>query len=154
MENHLKPYLMEHPLFKWLDSRYVSFIAQNASHESFDAGERILTAGEEANRFYIIIHGEVTIESPSTTGARTEVQRLTDGEVLGWSWLVPPHQWQFDACATKHTTTFALDADAIRTRCEEDHDLGYELMKRFSSVMLVRLHAFRKRCDSLSVEPS
>jgi hypothetical protein len=31
----------------------------------------------------------------------------------------------------------------LRKKCEEDHDLGYELMKRFSAVMIQRLQATR-----------
>ena len=74
MNNTLKPYLLEHPLFKWLDSRYVDFIASNAAHESFDEGEVILKTGEEAERFYVLVHGEVVIESTADTGDRHTVQ--------------------------------------------------------------------------------
>ncbi len=78
------------------------------------------------------------------------MQTLKDGDVLGWTWLVPPYRWQFSARATQPTSALVLNGVAIRTRCEEDHDFGYELMKRFSSVMLERLHAFRKAMETVS----
>jgi hypothetical protein len=39
----------------------------------------------------------------------------------------------------------ALDGAALRTLCEQDHDLGYEMMKRFALVIVQRLAATRTR---------
>ena len=74
------------------------------------------------------------------------IETLDAGESLGWSWLFPPYRWHFDARA--------LDADRARSRstapacaakCEEDHELGYELMRRFAQVIVERLQATRLR---------
>ena len=37
----------------------------------------------------------------------------------------------------------ALDARCLRAKCDEDPALGYELMKRFSSILHVRLQSAR-----------
>jgi hypothetical protein len=37
----------------------------------------------------------------------------------------------------------ALDGKCLRTKCEQNHDLGYELLKRFSQIMSRRLDATR-----------
>ena len=37
----------------------------------------------------------------------------------------------------------ALDAACLRGKCEQDHELGYDLMKRFVPVVVERLHATR-----------
>jgi CRP-like cAMP-binding protein len=68
---------------------------------------------------------------------------LAAGEVLGWSWLIPPYHWKFDARAIEQTRALALDGKCLRTKCEEDHDLGYELLKRFAQIMEERLQATR-----------
>jgi hypothetical protein len=39
----------------------------------------------------------------------------------------------------------ALDGEALRKLCEKDHDLGYEVMKRFALVIVQRLAATRAR---------
>ena len=95
-----------------------------------------------------MVHGEVSIETEHPPGTITAVQVLGDGDVLGWTWLIPPYEWQFSARARSSCSALALNAIAIRTRCEEDHDFGYEMMKRFSSIMLQRLHAFRRASES------
>jgi CRP-like cAMP-binding protein len=66
-----------------------------------------------------------------------------EGDVLGWSWLIPPYHWRFDARAIEPTRAISLDARCMRTKCENDHDLGYELMKRFARIIEQRLDATR-----------
>jgi len=71
------------------------------------------------------------------------LERVGPGEVLGWSWLFPPHEWYYNARAVRETKAIALDARRLRERIERDPGLGYELMKRFSAIMLNRLEATR-----------
>ena len=73
------------------------------------------------------------------------VQALGPGEVLGWSWLLPPYEWHYSARAAEPTDVVALDGKALRARCEEDHGLGYEMMKRFALVIVQRLVTTRAR---------
>jgi CRP-like cAMP-binding protein len=73
------------------------------------------------------------------------IQTLGPGEVLGWSWLLPPHEFHYSARALEATEVVALDGRALRSRCDQDHDLGYEMMKRFALVIVQRLAATRAR---------
>ena len=71
------------------------------------------------------------------------IQSREAGEVTGWSWLIPPYRWHFDARAMDLTRAIALDGKCLREKFEKDHDLGYELMKRFALVIAERLDATR-----------
>jgi len=64
---------------------------------------------------------------------------------VGWSWLVPPYHWLFDARAVEPTGAVVFDGLCLRGKCEEDPRLGYELMKLVSQVMFSRLVATRVR---------
>ena len=68
---------------------------------------------------------------------------LGEGDILGWSWLMPPYHWQFHARAVEVTRAIALDGKCLRTKCEQNHDLGYELLKRFCHIIERRLEATR-----------
>ena len=69
-----------------------------------------------------------------------------EGELVGLSWLLPPYRWAYDARAHRaRRAPIALDAACLRGKCEDDHDLGYELMKRFVPV-LVRAPAGARGC--------
>jgi CRP-like cAMP-binding protein len=71
------------------------------------------------------------------------IQTIEKGEILGWSWLIPPHTWHFDARALEPIRALAIDGKCLRAKCEANHDLGYELLKRVSSIMYQRLQATR-----------
>ena len=139
----LEPYLAEHPFLKGLDPRHLNIIVGCASNVRFDAEQYILREGEEATNFYIIHHGKVALEIFTSDRGPITIQTIGEGDVLGWSWLIPPYQWHYDARAIEPTSAIALDAKCLRIKCEEDHDLGYELLKRFTRVITQRLEATR-----------
>ena len=138
----LAPILKEHALFQGLKPDYIELLIECASNVRFNAGELIFRQGKEANRFYLVRHGRVAVEI-SAPGRQITIKTLTENEVLGWSWLFPPYQWQFDARALELTRAIALDARCLRGKCDHDPELGYELMKRFSCIMLETLQASR-----------
>jgi CRP/FNR family cyclic AMP-dependent transcriptional regulator len=142
MEN-LEHILTEHPFFRNLDPRYLQLITGCASNVRFSAGQFIFREGEEANQFYLIRQGNVALEVFSPQGGPITVQTLSDGDILGWSWLFPPYRWKFDARAVNLTRAIALDGACLRKKSEEDHELALELLKRFSLIVEERLQATR-----------
>ena len=142
MEN-LERFLTESRFFKGLKKEYLELLTGCASNVRFDAGEFILRTGEAANACYLIRQGKVAIEVLAPKRGSIIIQTLGEGEVLGWSWLVRPYQWQFDARAVEMTRAIALDGECLRRKSEEDCCLGYELLKRFSELMVERLEAAR-----------
>ncbi len=142
MEN-LERILAEHPFFEGIDPGYVQLVAGCAANVRFDAGQRIFCTGDEAEQFFLIRHGRVNVEVRSPGRGAATIQSLGEGEILGWSWLLPPYRWHFDARAAELTRALALDGKCLRTKCEEDHELGYELLKRFSQIIVQRLDAAR-----------
>lgn len=139
----LKPLLAEHPFFAGLSDHVVDLIVGCASNTRFDAGEFLIREGQEANQFYVIRHGRVAVEIMSPDRGAIQIETLGPGEILGWSWLIPPYYWVFDARAVELTRAIALDGRCLRTKCEEDHDVGYELLKRFSYIVGQRLESTR-----------
>lgn len=139
----LKGYLAEHPFLSDLSTEQIALIVGCASNVRFDANQFIFKEGQEANQFYIIRHGKISLEVYRASRGSIAIETIDEGEVLGWSWLVPPYNWHFDARALELTRAIALDGKCLRTKCEEDHDLGYELLKRFAHIIMQRLHATR-----------
>jgi CRP/FNR family transcriptional regulator, cyclic AMP receptor protein len=125
----LEPILAQHPFLQDLDKHHLELIVGCASNVRFDAGRFLLCEGEEANHFYIIRHGRVALEVHSPQCGPIVIETISEGEMLGWSWLFPPYYWRFDERAVEMTRAIALDGKCLRNKCELDHDLGYELMK-------------------------
>ena len=71
------------------------------------------------------------------------IETLDAGEVVGWSWLFAPYRWQLDARATEACRLVAFDGACLRGKCDADHELGYQLMRRFAAQIVERLQATR-----------
>jgi len=143
MMQTLEPILSEHPFLKGLKPDYLKILVGCASNVRFNAGQHLFREGEEANQFYMIRQGKVAVEVRAAELGPITVQTVGEGDVLGWSWLIPPYRWRFDARALELTRAITLDGICLRTKSEEDHDLGYELLKRFSNIIVERLEATR-----------
>jgi CRP-like cAMP-binding protein len=139
----LERILAAHPFFHDLAAAHLALVVGCASNVRFDAGRFFFRTGEEANRFFLLREGAVALEAAAPGKPPLVVQTLGGGEILGWSWLVPPYQWMFDARALEPTRAIALDGKCLRTKCEADHDLGYELLKRTAHILWDRLEAAR-----------
>jgi CRP/FNR family cyclic AMP-dependent transcriptional regulator len=139
----LDPILAQHPFLEGMERHHLELLVGCASNVRFDAGKFLFREGEEANQFYFVRHGRVVLEIFSPQRGPIEIETLTEGDVLGWSWLVPPYYWRFDARAVEMTRAIALDGKCLRNKCETDKALGYELLKRFVNIVDRRLQATR-----------
>jgi CRP/FNR family transcriptional regulator, cyclic AMP receptor protein len=147
----LAPVLAEHPVLQGLAPAHLELIVGCASNVRFNPGEFIFRAGQEANHFYVVRSGRVSVETFAPQRGAITIETVGDGELLGWSWLIPPFEWHFDARALNLTRAVALDARCLRNKCDADTALGYELLKRFSQVMEQRLEATRLQLLDLYV---
>jgi CRP/FNR family transcriptional regulator, cyclic AMP receptor protein len=138
-----------HPFLRGLSDENLQRLADASMYCQFEPGEVIFREGEPANRFYLIHSGEVELEA-FDTDRLLAIQKLSAGEVLGWSWLFEPYQWHFNARATQRTTATFYYATRLREECEQDPKFGYELMKRIAHVLMDRLQWTRRKCFGLA----
>jgi len=139
----LETLLADHPFFRDLAQADVQFIAGCGSNVRFDPDQYIFREGDPMDRFYLIRHGRVALEIGSPDRGRLTIGTLGEGELLGWSWLVPPYRSSSDARAVELTRATMFDGACIRGKCEADPRLGYELLKRVAQILGQRLQATR-----------
>lgn len=140
----IEQYLPEHPFFAGLTPDELALVAGCAVNVHVRPGEPLFHEGEPADTFYVIRHGRIAIETRLPTGSVVLDTALGD-DVVGWSWLVPPHRWTFDARATEETSAIAFDGACLREKCRQDPALGYALLQRVVGVMSDRLRSARVR---------
>jgi CRP/FNR family transcriptional regulator, cyclic AMP receptor protein len=133
----------ELPTFEGLLPAQLELIAGCGGNRVFEAGEYLAREGDEADTFFAIRHGRVALEIAAPGRGALMIATLGEGAVVGWSWLFPPHRWSFDARALERVRAVAFDGACLRGKCDADHELGYELMRRFAAVMLDRLQTTR-----------
>lgn len=132
-----------HKLFHGLDDNFLQLLAGNASNVMFHAGDYLFHEGEMADNLYLIRQGHVRLEISAPGHGSMIFQTVGPEEIIGVTMLVPPHRWTFDARATELTRAIAIGSAFLRSRCDADPGIGYEMMKRFMPVIVDRLHSTR-----------
>lgn len=140
----IRKLLVSHAFADELEPKYIDLLAEIAEPRDFDTGDFLTRMGKPANQCFLICKGQVSVElyQPGRGSRAVETLNPTDS-VLGWSWLVTPYTWCFDSRAIEPTETLALDTKALRDACEADHEFGYQVLKRFTTVFAERLRATR-----------
>ncbi|MFD3921203.1 cyclic nucleotide-binding domain-containing protein [Streptomyces sp. NPDC058595] len=112
---------------------------------SFAAGTRIFEDRGPADRFWVIRTGAVNLDLHGRGQNAGTLEMLGHGDLLGWSWLVPPYTWRLGAEAFSMVRADEFDARAVRALCDEDPVLGLALTRRVLEVVADRLQATRVR---------
>jgi CRP/FNR family transcriptional regulator, cyclic AMP receptor protein len=135
--------LAKHPVFKDFDKDTLALLAGCARNEHFAAGATIYNEGDGADRVYILRHGDVAVEISAPERVPIIVETLNAGDILGWSWMVPPYRHMSDARAVSEVRAVSLDAVCLRGKCDQNPVLGYQMFQHFLPHMAVRVRTLR-----------
>lgn len=135
--------LPTHPFLDHLSEQHRKLLAEAAQPFKAGPGDYLLKEGQEATAFYLIQAGHVSIDAHLSHQGVETIQTLGPGDAVGWSWIVPPHRWQFDARALETVEGLMFDGAWLRDQCEQDHTLGYAVLREMLKVVASRLSAAR-----------
>ena len=150
----LEAILAAHPFFRELDPRLMQLAIGCALNVRFNSEHYLFHEGEQATHFFLIREGKVALETVAAPNPPIIIETIEAGEVLGWSWLFPPYRWHFNARAIEPVRALMLDGVCLREKGEANPELGYELMKRVTQILIQRLQATRLQLlDVYKVNP-
>ena len=132
-------YLSAHEFFSDFSDDVLKFLCECSSMHQIKKGQILFLLGEDANKFYVILNGSISIQMPAIMGPTLEIQSVGKNQILGWSWLIAPYKWHFQTKAEEDTELLQFDGAALLARCEQEPKFGYELLKKFAELMSVRL---------------
>jgi CRP/FNR family transcriptional regulator, cyclic AMP receptor protein len=135
--------LAKHPFLEGLSETHMTMLADCAHLITMPTGEFLGREGWPADAFYLVQAGRVAIELHTPERGLVRIQTIGPGEIAGWSWLVPPYRWQFDAHVVEPVQAIALAGRCLRGKCDEHVDLSNQLLKRLVNVITARLMATR-----------
>jgi CRP/FNR family transcriptional regulator, cyclic AMP receptor protein len=141
--------LRQHPFFADLDPTDLDEVVGCATNVRFAAGDYLFREGGAADTFYIVREGRVALDVYAPGRGPLTVDTVESGEIVGLSWLFPPHTWQLDARAVVPVRAVAIDGACLRSKCDTNTRLGYELMQRLSFVVHRRMQSARMRLIDL-----
>lgn len=131
--------------FGKLEAEHRQWLAEHATERQFEDGQLLARHGDTADRFFLVLEGEIVVEVPALTGPSLEITRLGSGDVFGWSWVIKPYRWHFNARAAGATRVLDFDGLAILKRAEDEPKFGYALLRRFSELMGTRLESAQRK---------
>jgi CRP/FNR family cyclic AMP-dependent transcriptional regulator len=135
----------DHPFLRTLVPEHLALLAECAGSVRFGEGSFMFREDEVADRCFLIREGKIALEIAAANRGSIIVQTLATGDVVGFSWLLEPRQWQFDARVIEPVQAIALDGICLRQKCADDPRLGFELMELVARLAIQRLQATRLR---------
>jgi CRP/FNR family transcriptional regulator, cyclic AMP receptor protein len=141
------------PPFSRLTTAHLSRVATTAREVTFPAGATVFSEGQLASGCWLIISGQVGLGTHVPGRGQVVVQTLGPGDLLGWSWLVPPHHWHFTATASTRVSAVEFDTARLRELADADPALGYPLSLGLFEIVVARLQSTRSRVLDLYGNP-
>jgi CRP-like cAMP-binding protein len=148
-----------HSFFRGMPAACRQTILDHADVITRRPGEYIFQDGGRADKFYLLITGkvdilteyqDVRIDPEATLGI---LITLEPGDVIGWSWIIPPYRWRFNARVREKARLLMMNGERLRKLCEKDHELGYQIYKRLVPEINHRMIAARMKLAMYGSEP-
>jgi len=117
------------PIAAELGKTRLERVAEVARLEEYPVGTLLFREGEPADDPRIIISGLVALMINVPHQGEMVVNTVSDGELLGFSALLPRHRWRSSARVSQTTRCLRFNGEALRELMELDHELGYQVLR-------------------------
>ena len=156
-----KQVLKQCPLFQTLKDAELEIIAGLAVEKDYEPGTTIVRERDPAEELFVLKEGKLALQmtiplAKEHSGRKVTVDVITEGEVVGWRVVVEPHIYTYTAVCLQGAKVLSISSAKLRALFEENHDIGYEVLKGLIKVAASRLDETRRVLISerlLSLEP-
>lgn len=146
--------LQKIPWFQELKPHHVRKMASITSLCRVKAGQSFFREGDKEDYVYIVIEGRVALDMFVPHRGRVRFYTAEPWEIFGWSSVTPTvRQRTAGATAVIDSLVARINAQEMRQACEEDHDLGYQVMRRLANVVAGRLLITRLQLLDMFAHP-
>ena len=152
MTADLSSQLKKHCFLQGISESNIDLIADCAELKKFTNGEYLMLQNTPAEVFYLLLEGRVRLQMPAAQGALV-IETVAAPEALGWSWLVPPYKWHYDAVSVGKSTAVMVHTPSILGKIAQDKLFGYEIYQRFIQVVVDRLHGTQIQMMDIYAKP-
>jgi CRP-like cAMP-binding protein len=143
------------PWFQAMTAEHFNKMVSISKIFKFEPGQSIFHEGDKEDYLYIVLEGRVAIEISIPGRGRIRILTADAMEVVGWSSVTPVvRQRTAGARAVLPSRILAIDASDLRRLCDEDHSLGYYVMRRLANVVAGRLLTTRLQLLDMFANPS
>ncbi len=142
------------PWFVELSTIQLDRLASISDLCQVSANVEIFREGENEGSLYVVLEGQVAVEIAVPNRGKVRIFTAEPLDIIGWSSMTPVvRQRTASARALLPTRLLTIEAEGLRRLCEEDHDLGYIIMRRLSNVVASRLLTTRLQLMDMFAHP-
>lgn len=129
--------------FRDLDKSQIERVASLAEMQECTGGQQIYRIGEPAKAVYVLVAGTVRMAIAYGSRNANAGDVVRRGEVFGWAALTPRCNLRIATASCLTPCRFlAVDGAGLVNLMEEDHTLGYFVMKQLTQLITGTLTAF------------
>ena len=142
------------PWFQVIKPEHLKKIAEISHLQKIKSGEVLFREGDHADYLYIVIEGRVGLDLFIPHRGKVRINTVEMWDLFGWSGVTPHiHQRTAGATAVIDGRVIGIDSAKLRDACEEDHDLGYIVMRRLMNIVASRLMVTRLQLIDMFASP-
>ncbi len=142
------------PWFRELEEKHLRKISEITTLRHVRANETLFREGDKEDFIYIVLEGRVALDIFVPHKGKVRFYTAEKQELFGWSSVTPTvRQRTAGATAVIDGLIACIDAEKLRKRCDEDHDLGYLVMRRLANIVASRLLVTRLQLIDMFAHP-
>ena len=133
-------------LLRGLSPDQVDRVLSLGSRITLTSGAELFHMGTPADSLYLVSQGRIKLTLPMQIRGQQQdvfVEERSPGETVGWSALIPPHQFTLTATAPLQTEVIALGREALQAHCAAFPAIGYAISLNLAAVVGQRLQLFQ-----------
>ena len=134
--------LRRYSLFAGQNNYMLEEIAMLSNEITKDKGDWFFHEDEDATKLYLVLEGAVALTLYvylNGSGQHlSSSHSIGKGEIIGWSSIVPPHQYKVGAMAVKKSNLLEIDALPLRQLLDDNPEYGYHFLRQIAEVISER----------------
>ena len=143
------------PWFQKLSDEHFSKLSEISTIRMLSKNEVLFKQGDSEKSLYILIEGRIGVDIYGPVKGYIRIYTAEPMDVVGWSSATPViRQRTATATAVLDSRLIALDTVKLNQLCDEDHHLGYIVMRRLANVVAARLMISRLQTLDIFAHPS
>lgn len=144
LHDNLNKALPRIPWFLELSQSQIARLAGISSYIQLEPGETLFREGDREDFLFILMEGQIVLEIEVPGHGNVPFYTAEALDVIGWSSLTPiVRQRTATARISQRSTLIGIQSKLLEQLCDEDHELGYLLMRRIANVIASRMLTMR-----------
>lgn len=149
----IRPTLQSIPWLMDLTQDQLKKLEKISGFRYVEDGEILYKEGEKENVFYIVSEGSLGIEIHVPGYGQVLLYNAEPLDLVGWDSMTPVARHRITTIkALKKSNLIYIDGSALIELCDEDHELGYVIMRRLSNVVATQMLTMRLKLIDLLMQ--